>query len=88
MAADGTELERLQGEPQLQAGRQLMARLEALRGSLDPIAAVAGPEVPSYETFSQLAALGYLDDLDPEAMPGGIPEAPPPAADADTCRLD
>jgi len=61
VAPDGSELEPVAAELQGEVGNALVAQLANKRGNLDPIIAVAGPEVPSAATFQQLAALGYVD---------------------------
>ncbi len=68
---DGHERTRLQGEAQTQAATPLVDLLTQRRGNLAPIDAAAGPKVPSYGTFSQLAALGYVDAADVEAAENG-----------------
>ena len=74
VAADGSELVRVGGQEQGALAEPMVAQLRAMRGgSLDPIMAVAGPRSPSYETFKQLAELGYLDDLPEEDK---VPEGP------------
>lgn len=79
--ARGLEGERLQGEEQAREGERLSQALARVRGSLLPVQAVEGPEVPSVEVFQQLRALGYVEgDLpEPEAP---SPEAPSPSAPA------
>ena len=74
VAADGSELLRLEGEAQRQVALPMLAELERRRGTLDPLESVAGPQVPGSETFSQLAALGYLDDLPAEDQPEAMGE--------------
>ena len=75
VAPDKTELEQLQGPEAKAEGQRLRSELLRRRGSLDPMAAVSGPEVPSYEVFSQLAAMGYIDD-----RPAGTTEEAPTEA--------
>jgi len=48
-------------------GQRLLAALQARRGHLDPLTVAKGTRVPSFETFQQLAALGYIDS---SAAPG------------------
>lgn len=55
------DAERLQGEAQQAQGQRLMNLLSGRRGSLQPIEAAAGPKLLSFETFQQLAQLGYVD---------------------------
>ena len=59
--AQGLERERLQGPAQRAAGDRLAGVMMARRGHLAPLEVVHGTSVPSYETFEQLAALGYVD---------------------------
>jgi arylsulfatase A-like enzyme len=66
VAPDGSELVRLNDEQQMLRGSAMIKQLQARRGSLDPVDAVAGPEVPDAATFQQLAALGYLDGISDE----------------------
>jgi len=66
VAPDGSELVALEGEEQMVRGSKMVKLLQARRGSLDPVEAVAGPEVPDAATFQQLAALGYLDGISDE----------------------
>lgn len=53
---------RLQGAPQQEQGKRLTQLLTQRRGSLDPIEAASGPKLLGYETFQQLALLGYVDE--------------------------
>ena len=57
----GLERERLQGAEQQTVGQGLVSVLMSRRGHLAPLEVVSGTSVPSYETFEQLAALGYVD---------------------------
>lgn len=50
-----------------QVREAMMAELMAQRGNLDELAALEGPQVPSYEAFEALSALGYIDPTDADA---------------------
>lgn len=65
VAADGSELTRLQGEEQKREGDRLLPLLMGARGGLAPIPASGSTVISTRETFQQLKALGYLDDRPP-----------------------
>ena len=58
----GLELERRQGRDQMEHGQRLTNILAQMRGTLDPVESVVGPQIPSPDTFEQLRALGYLNE--------------------------
>ena len=71
----GAEAARLPPDREAEAGPRLLGWLDAKRGGLAPLAAAAGPQVPSFEVFEQLAALGYVREPAPEGgpAPGATP---------------
>lgn len=60
--AEARDAERLQGAPQQEHGKRLSQLLTQRRGSLAPIEAASGPKLLGFETFQQLALLGYVDE--------------------------
>jgi arylsulfatase A-like enzyme len=55
-----TESTRLDAAREAESGPRLLGWLDAKRGGLAPLDAATGPQVPSFEVFEQLAALGYV----------------------------
>jgi len=67
--AAGMERVELSKEEQQQRGRELAGMVTARRGTLDALSATTGPAVVSYETFSMLAELGYVERQDDRQVP-------------------
>jgi hypothetical protein len=65
----GMERVELSKEDQQRYGRELAKMLSARRGTLDALSSTTGPAVVSYETFSMLAELGYVERQDDRQVP-------------------
>ena len=65
----GFERVQLEKEDQQARGQAMAKVLAARRGTLDALAATTGPAVVSFETFSMLAELGYVERKDERQVP-------------------
>ena len=65
----GYERIELSQEEQQTRGRAMARIMADRRGSLEALAATTGPAVQSFETFTMLKELGYVDREDAQSVP-------------------
>jgi arylsulfatase A-like enzyme len=79
---DLAEGRRLTGSDAISVADAMAAEALARRGDLEPLQALVGPRVPSFEEFEALAELGYIDPDQPSQQTPAPSAAEPPAPPA------